>query len=164
MGGPPPPPPGMGGPPPPPGMGGPPPPPGMRGPPMPAMRGVPPGGPPPMMPQNLGPKPNKKMKPFHWNKLRGNLAESTLFNAMKPTEVKIEFSELEDLFSQAENNSDATPGQSGAGKKKKIETVQKVTHINPKTLQNVGICLKQLNNSKDIREACNSKSRLLFFY
>jgi len=143
--GPPPPPGPPGGPPPPPGRGGAPPPPGRGGPPPLPGRGPP--GLPPMKAGPVGPKPSNgvKMKNFHWSKLRGNQVETTLFKDMKPNAVKLDVSALERLFCQKSNEA------SGAPEKKKIQAPPKVSHINPKLLQSVGIFLKQVQSSKEIK-------------
>ena len=81
----PPPPPGAGGPPPPPppGPGGPPPPPGAAGPVMPAKRVI---------------KPNVPLKQLNWTKVANHKVADTLWKNVNDEEVKINITELEDLF------------------------------------------------------------------
>eukprot|EP01126_Amoeba_proteus_P033380 TRINITY_DN3278_c0_g1_i12.p1 TRINITY_DN3278_c0_g1~~TRINITY_DN3278_c0_g1_i12.p1 ORF type:complete len:1055 (+),score=327.31 TRINITY_DN3278_c0_g1_i12:60-3224(+) len=162
--GPPPPPGGRGGPPglppPPGGRGGPPglpPPPGGRGgppglPPPPGGRGR--GGPPtvPGMSTNVGPKPMKKMKPFHWSKLRNQpVIDASLFNELHPNNVQINFKQLEESFCQPEPKAPTEDPD----KPKKQEAI---TFVNSKTLQAVGIYLKQIGNSKDIKALQRKKN------
>jgi len=94
-----------------------------------------------------GPKPSQKMKGLHWNKLRGNQIDKTLFKDLDPNVVKIDYSALENLFCQKTVSKD----EGAEGGKKKLQVVAKVTFINGKTLQAVGIFLKQFGGSKDIK-------------
>eukprot|EP01127_Copromyxa_protea_P015794 TRINITY_DN459_c0_g1_i1.p1 TRINITY_DN459_c0_g1~~TRINITY_DN459_c0_g1_i1.p1 ORF type:complete len:547 (-),score=151.56 TRINITY_DN459_c0_g1_i1:60-1541(-) len=97
------------------------------------------------MAENVGQKPTKKMKPFHWSKLRSTPAiEASVFKNLHPNNVKIDIKELEELFSQVE----VQKKEAAESKPKKQEAV---TFINGKTLQAVGIYLKQIGNSKDVK-------------
>jgi len=102
------------------------------------------------------------MKQLHWTKLRGNQIETTLFRTLKPNEVAIEYTELEDLFGQATKEGEGGEGGSSGGKPKKEAKVAKVSHVNPKLLQAIGITLKQIMNSKDVK-AVMAKSKKEFF-
>ena len=70
-------------PPPPPGPGGPPPPPGAAGPVMPAKRVI---------------KPNVPLKQLNWTKVANHKVADTLWKNVNDEEVKINITELEDLF------------------------------------------------------------------
>lgn len=39
-----------------------------------------------------------------------------------------------------------------------LEKVELITHVNSKVLQNVGIYLKQINNSKDVKAAMRHRN------
>jgi hypothetical protein len=96
------------------------------------------------------------MKNFHWAKLRGNQVDTSLFKDLKPGAIKFDSSALEKLFCVKSNEKEGEDG-----KKKKLQAPPKVSHINPKLLQSVGIFLKQVQNSKDVK-AVLEKSPLPF--
>eukprot|EP01128_Nolandella_sp_AFSM9_P002660 TRINITY_DN1303_c0_g2_i2.p1 TRINITY_DN1303_c0_g2~~TRINITY_DN1303_c0_g2_i2.p1 ORF type:complete len:603 (+),score=199.79 TRINITY_DN1303_c0_g2_i2:256-1809(+) len=98
-----------------------------------------------------GPKPSQKMKQFHWAKLRGNQIKNTLFTSLKPNDIEIDHSLLESLFQQ----------KVIAKKEVKADQPAKVVRVSlldPKLLQNAGISLRQMQNSKDVK-AIMAKSK-----
>jgi hypothetical protein len=150
---PPPPPPGPPGPPPPPGPPGPPPPPGMNG-------GPPP--PPPFgklggapradeLPPPTGPKPTPglQLRNVQWTKMPKNKAVKTWAKDVDPGKIDLDVKGLEDLFAKKEK----APTDKAAGSEKEKKDA-KISNLDPKRLQNVGIFLKTFKlTNKEIREA-----------
>eukprot|EP01127_Copromyxa_protea_P015796 TRINITY_DN459_c0_g2_i2.p1 TRINITY_DN459_c0_g2~~TRINITY_DN459_c0_g2_i2.p1 ORF type:complete len:530 (-),score=153.19 TRINITY_DN459_c0_g2_i2:10-1476(-) len=100
-------------------------------------------------------QPAKKMRAFHWNKLRGPQINTTLFKDLQADAIDLDTTLLENMFCQpekkAEDSADKAP--------KKPVAPPKVTHVNGKTLQAVGIYVKQLTNNKEFKDIMISTNK-----